>query len=163
MNLLYHEIIHFLSALLAGFLVWKIYQRPIGAFLSGIFAGFLVDLDHFFDYFLAFGFNFRLDYFEKGYQFLKDDKLYIIFHGWEYALIFIILFIFARSASFKTIFLSLALGLLIHLSLDVIIDRVPITCYSIIYRASHNFEIKDLVGAENYQNHLKLKRIINFY
>jgi hypothetical protein len=161
MDIISHEIIHFLLSLLAGIIVWRIYKKPLAAFVAAVLAGFFVDLDHFIDYFLAFGLNFRLDYFVRGYQFLLSDMFYILFHGWEYILFFMIIFILSKSKVGKTIFLSLALGLFFHLSADVFINHIPAKSYSITFRSVHHFAIWDLIGSENYQKHLFEKKTIN--
>ncbi len=107
----------------------------------GFIGGFLIDLDHFIDYYLAFGLNWNWRYFEKGYSFLKLDKIYVLFHGWEYVIILVLLVFLFRNKCLKMIFLSLALGVFFHLVTDVIIDDVPIRSYSLNYRIKHEFKI----------------------
>ena len=80
--------------MLVGFLIWKYLFKNINVFLIAFLGGVLIDLDHLFDYFLAFGAKFNLTYFAKGYQFLKSDKIYIPFHSWEIVIICFLLFLF---------------------------------------------------------------------
>jgi len=45
------------------------------------------------------------------------------------------------------------------LSTDTVIDNLPISSYSVIYRASQNFELKNLVPPEHWEKHKYLKSI----
>lgn len=162
MPLSLHLSIHVFLALLAGFIVWRIWKKPLISFFFALVSGVAVDFDHFIDYFLAFGWNFRLDYFKEGYQFLKSDKLYIFAHGWEYAIILVILVFLTRNYAWKSLCLGLALGLFFHLSADVLIDQMPIISYSILYRAKNNFALEKLVYPEHWAHHQALKRNVNF-
>lgn len=155
-----HLSIHVILSLLVGLLVWIIWKKPALSFLGAILGGVLVDLDHFIDYFLAFGIHWNLEYFNNGYQFLKTDKIYIFFHGWEYVIILLLATILAKNKCFKTIFFSVALGLFFHLCADVLIDRMPPSSYSIVYRAENHFDAQKLVYPENWQEHLKQKETI---
>lgn len=161
MPLTLHIAIHIFLSLAAGFIVWKIYKKPFLAFFFALLSGVAVDLDHFIDYFLAFGFHFRLDYFSQGYQFLKSEKVYVLFHAWEYVIILLIIFLFIKNKTGKAIFLSLALGLVFHLSADILIDAAPIKTYSIIYRAENNFEIEKLAYPEHWEK-FKIERDSEF-
>ena len=153
MSLTFHLAIHLFFSLLAGFLAWRIWKKPIVSFLGGVAGGFFVDLDHLIDYFLAFGTNFKLDYFLSGYQFLKSDKIYVLFHGWEYVIILLLLVWGLKSRILRSVFLSIALGLFFHLSTDIIIDGLPAKSYSLAYRASRGFDLKELVYPDHWQKH----------
>lgn len=157
-----HLSIHVLLSLLAGVIVWRIWRKPLLAVIFGFMGGFLVDLDHFIDYYLAFGGKWNWRYFEGGYQFLKSGKVHILFHAWEYVIIFLLLVFLFRNKYGKTIFLSLALGLFFHLATDVIIDDTPIKSYSIIYRIDHNFDIEHISSPTNYEKYLKKKLRVQF-
>ncbi len=163
MDLLFNELIHLLLSLLVGFIVWKIWGKPLASFLAALTAGFLVDTDHLIDYFLAFGLNFRLDYFLSGYHFLKSDKMYIIFHGWEYVIILLALVSIFRSKFLKSVFLALSLSLFFHLAFDSFSNEgLTPKSYSIIYRVENNFDLEKLVSKEHYQYHLRLKKENDF-
>ncbi|MCX6763733.1 MAG: hypothetical protein NTZ97_03330 [Candidatus Moranbacteria bacterium] len=159
--LILHIIFHFLLSLLAGVIVWKLFNHPLLSVLSAIIGGVFVDFDHFFDYFIAFGLKFNLSYFINGYQFLKTDKLYLLFHGWEYVVILLILALVLKnrtSRTARTIWLGLALGLLFHLIADVNLNKIPASTYFISYRAVNNFDLKKLVTPEHWERHLILKK-----
>ncbi|OGZ31576.1 MAG: hypothetical protein A3H02_02610 [Candidatus Niyogibacteria bacterium RIFCSPLOWO2_12_FULL_41_13] len=157
-----HLSAHFFASIFAGYLIWKIWQKPAASFLAAIAGGVFVDLDHFIDYYFVFGFDLRWDYFFNGYQFLKSGKDYIFFHGWEYVLIlFFLLFVF-KNKSAKSVVLGLALGMFFHLSLDSALNGLPVRSYSIIERAKNNFEAEKLVEPERKAEYLLKRQIIKF-
>lgn len=157
-----HLSIHLFLSLLAGLIVWRIWKKPFLAAIFGVMGGFLVDLDHFIDYYLAFGWHWNWHYFRDGYQFLSSGKIYVLFHGWEYVAILALLTFLFRNKYVKTIFLSLALALFFHLVTDVVVDDTPIKSYSIIYRLKHNFDVYYISSPENYEKYLKKKLRIKF-
>ena len=149
-----HLSIHIFFSLCAGLIVWRIWKKPLPAFLGGILGGFLVDLDHFIDYFWAFGFNWNWFYFKNAFPVLKSGKIYVLFHGWEFVAILVLLVFLFRNKYAKTIFLSLALGLFFHLWTDVVIDEVSPKAYFLTYRIAHNFDNKAISSPENYEKYL---------
>jgi hypothetical protein len=168
MPLSLHISIHVFSGLVAGYFVWRLWKKPLPAFISSFAGAVLIDFDHFIDYFLAFGMNFsaswRINYFTNGYQFLKTDKIYILFHGWEYIIIFLILglFIFKKKTA-RTVFVALALGMLFHLTYDTNANAgMRFRSYSIIYRAENNFDLEKAVTPEHWQDHLRRKQLVKF-
>ena len=152
MSLSIHLSIHLFFALLAGLIIWLFFRRnPFSALLGALLGGFMVDFDHFIDYFMAFPWNFHLNWFVKGYEFLKLDQIHLFFHAWEYVIILIALGIFLASKRAKVFFFSLALGLFFHLSGDVIMNEgLQIRSYSMIYKIRSGFQIEKLVTPEHY-------------
>ncbi len=157
-----HLSIHIAFSLLAGLIVWLIWKKPFWAFSFALAGGFLVDFDHFIDYYLAFGFAWNLDYFRNGYPFLKSGRILVLFHAWEYVVILVFLVFLFKSKIAKTIFLSLALGLFFHLATDVVVDEVPAKSYSIVYRINRHFDIKYLNSPANYEKYLNRKARVRF-
>ncbi|MFZ2777959.1 MAG: hypothetical protein WAZ96_02015 [Candidatus Moraniibacteriota bacterium] len=155
-------LIHFAFSLLAGLIVWRIWKKPFLAAIFGFFGGFLIDLDHFIDYYLAFGLDWKWQYFEKGNQFLKSGNIYVLFHAWEYAIILMLLLFIVKNKYARTIILSLALGIFFHLATDVVIDDMPIKSYSLNYRIAHDFKISQIVKAENYEKHQRRRLQMKF-
>jgi hypothetical protein len=162
MKLFFHLSIHVLLAILAGFLVWKIYRKLFWAFFCSMLAGVLVDFDHFIDYFLAYGWSFNFYYFIKGYEFMKNNKNYTFFHGWEYVAILLLLWLLVKNKFAKTIFLALTLGLFFHLAADVVIDGVPVKSYSIMYKIKNNFDVERLVTPEHWERHQRNREALGF-
>jgi hypothetical protein len=157
-----HLSIHFLFSLLAGIIVWRIWRKPILAISAAMLGGVLVDIDHFADYFLAYGWNFSWSYFIKGFEFLKSDKLYVLFHGWEYVVILLLVAIILKNKAAKSAFLALSLALFFHLVADVIMDKVPPKSYSVVFRAENNFNLQQLSYPEQWEKHLRYKKIYGF-
>jgi hypothetical protein len=157
-----HLLIHFMFSLLAGLIAWRIWKKPILAAIFGVLGGFLIDLDHFIDYYLAFGFDWKWQYFEKGNQFLKSGNIYVLFHGWEYVIILVLLLFIIKNRYAKTILLSLALGIFFHLATDVVVDDMPVKSYSLNYRIAHDFRIAQIVKAENYEKHVERRMHVKF-
>lgn len=160
MSLFLHLLIHLMLAILAGFIVFRIWKKPVVSFLASLAGGVGVDFDHFIDYYLAFGKKWNMAYFQNGYQFLKSDKLYILFHGWEYVIILILAVFIMKNRVIRSIFLALALGLFFHLCADVVIDGLPVSSYSVINRARNNFSLEQIVYPEHWQKHLKQKKSV---
>lgn len=162
MNLFLHLSAHILTGGIAGYIVWKIWRYPQVSFAAAMLGSVLIDLDHLLDYFLAFGLAFNLNYFIQGYQFLKSDKIYILFHGWEYVIILAVLVIWVcKNKAAKSALLALALGIFFHLTIDTFINEgAQFKTYSIIYRAKNNFDLKPLVTPEHYQDHQIRKKTV---
>lgn len=162
MNFFLHEFVHIILSFLVGYLVWKRYQKLIVSLIASILGGVLVDLDHFFDYFLAFGFKFNPNYFLKGYQFLKSDKIYLPAHSWELAIIIFLIFLylinFKNFKTLKTLLLSFSLTLMLHLIVDIPANNMHFKSYFLSYRIINDFQLKTMVTPTHYQNHLLFKK-----
>ncbi len=167
MNLFFHELIHVILSLLVAYCIWKfsnlrskVYHLKSIIFAS-LLGGFFIDIDHLFDYVVAFGLRFRIDYFFKGYQFLKSNKIYLLLHSWELvAFIVLIVLLTFKHSNFRTLKLALltfSIALFLHLIVDMKVDYVSLRGYSFIYRWTHNFDLNYFVPVEHYQKHLKLK------
>jgi hypothetical protein len=154
MPLLIHLSIHFILAILAGGIVYKIWGRLYISLIAGLIGGVLIDLDHFIDYYIAFGPNFRLDHILSGFEFLKNEKIYLFFHAWEYVALLMALAFFLKNKKVKSIFLGLALGILLHLAVDIYVNGLPYNSYLLTSRIKNNFLIEKIVNPENYQKFL---------
>lgn len=167
MNLYLHELIHLSLSLFAGLIIWKKWHKHIGVFIAALLGGFFIDFDHLFDYFLAFGTRLNLSYFLKGYQFLKSSAMYVPLHSWELVLMLVFFVVFAyKYFGLKTIqllLLSFSLALFLHLIIDTTTNHVTIQGYSILYRMSHDFRLKDSITADHYQKYLEQKNKITIH
>lgn len=137
---------HVITSLILGFIVWRIYgsKDKKSLLISLIFTflgGVAIDIDHFFDHFLSFGFNFNYDYFINGEYFLRSSKAYIIFHAFEYVIITGLSGILLKDRKKKMIFYGLALGMLSHLLIDIFLFPNPIKGYFILYRIMNGFNV----------------------
>lgn len=160
MHLTLHLFIHFISSLVAGVIAWLFWGNALTALMAGFVGGFLIDLDHIIDYIVAFGLKIRISYFLNGYQFLKNDKIYVLFHGWEYVILSIIaLFIAPISEEFKVVVGSLAIGSFFHLVVDRYINPgMSYKAYSLFFRVWKRFELQEIVTPEHYLKHQELKK-----
>ncbi len=159
MSLALHLSLHVLTALLAGYIVWRLWRYPALSFGAAFFGAVLIDLDHFIDYFLAFGLHFSLPLFLHGDQFGQNDKIYVLFHGWEYGILLLGGgWLIKKNARLSAAFLALSFGTFFHLLIDVNVnDGMTYKSYSAVYRAIHNYEMKEIVTPEHYKNHLEQK------
>lgn len=157
-----HLSIHFIMAVLSGYLIgWHFKKANIGI-IAGILGGFLIDLDHVLEYFFVFGLKFNLASFFDGYQFLTSDKIWLIFHGYEYVpLLLLLAFIFRTKKAVMVFLLSLTFAGFVHLVSDSVINNFPPKNYSIIYRATKNFSAPELLNDSQWEKNLKLKRELN--
>lgn len=131
--------LHLFFSILAGFLVWKLYggsrKDLVISIICAFIAGVLIDLDHFIDNFLSFGWDFNFDYFIRGEYFIRSGNYFIFFHGFEYVLILLAIFkFFIKTKISKMIILSFAFSMFIHLMIDILFFSVPVINYSILYR-----------------------------
>lgn len=146
--MLRHELTHLgLSLLAGGVFAWKLklWKMLIPAILIGMF----VDVDHLFDYFLyKKRFNFDLTEFFSGDYFEKAGRVFVLFHGYEYALILFAIGLFfwhiRKRIIIGSVFLLLASSLGLHLLFDAYEYRPKWQTYFISYRIYHNFSIDQL-------------------
>ena len=163
MPLYLHLFIHASLAVLSGYLVGRYSKNICLGVLAGFLGGFLIDLDHVLEYFFVFGLNFNIYNFFQGRQFLLSDKIYLIFHAWEWLLVLgIVAWLAKKHNKLKIFILALALGAFVHLISDVIINKFPLKFYSIIYRASQSYSAPKLLSAEQWTDNLEMKKTIDF-
>lgn len=145
-------------AVFSGYLVGRYYKNIWLGVLAGFLGGFLIDLDHVLEYFFVFGLTFNFTYFFSGRQFLTSDKVYLIFHAWEWLLVLGgVAYLLRKKLALKVFFLALSLAVLVHLTSDVLINGFPIKFYSIIYRGTHNFSAPALLSPAQWANNLEKK------
>lgn len=139
---------HVILSLAAGYIAWRLFgqnskENLVFSLIAALIAGVAIDLDHFIDYFLVFGFDkFNYNYFINGEYFLRTGRSFILFHGFEYALLFGLISRFSKNKKVKMIFLSLALGMLLHIFIDVLFFSIPFKFYSLTYRILNNFNLQ---------------------
>lgn len=152
MPLSLHESIHVLLSVIIGLAIWRLYGKIKLSFITAFIGGILIDFDHLIDYFINYGFSFNLINFINGYQFLESGKIYIFFHGYEYVVILLIMFLFVKNnKTVKTIILALALAMLAHLIFDSMINGMYVKVYSVIERTRSGFNLKEFVPPTHYQ------------
>jgi len=170
MSLFFHELAHLSSSLLVVYLVWKIYlhgkkdnhKAIFFVSISAIMGGLFIDLDHMIDYYLAFKLNFNLNYFLKGYEFLKTGRIIIPFHSFELVIILLAIVFIINDKLSKALILAFALALFFHLIIDVNVNKLPVKSYFLLYRVKQNFQLKKLVTPNHYQKYLNQKKKVKF-
>lgn len=160
MNIYLHLGIHFVLSLIPGYITWKIWGKFWPALIAGIMGGFFIDLDHFIEYFIVFGLHFNYQHFMKGYQFVTSEDAYLIFHAWEYVPILLLLVLAFKNKVVKTVLFALAIGFLIHLCSDVVLNGAPISFYSITHRYNAGFHVEKILDGRAYEKFLKDKKAI---
>lgn len=158
MPLYIHLSIHFIVALLSGYLIGSFFKKRKIGIIFGILGGFLIDLDHVIEYFLVFGIRFNLLYFFESRQFLISDKIRLVFHAWEYVPVLLLLAYFLRKwKNVKVALITLAFAGAIHLVSDIFINGYYFRYYSIIYRYRQEFLAPNLLSSSAYQANLNYK------
>jgi membrane-bound metal-dependent hydrolase YbcI (DUF457 family) len=154
-----HLLIHFVLAVLVGFLIGKHCKKVELGIIVALAGGFLIDIDHLLEYFLVFGFNFNLEYFLEGREFLVSNQIHLWFHAWEYVILLLSLaWLFKKSKVLETILVVLAFSIFIHLLTDSLINHYQLKYYSIFYRQELNFAAEKLLSPEEYFKNLELKQ-----
>ena len=103
---------HIFSGVLGAFFVYFLYNSFIYSSAFFFFSIF-IDLDHLFDYFMFFGFNFHLKYFLRR-DYIISRKVYVPCHSWELVITLIVISIFLKIK----LLCIISFALFIHLLID---------------------------------------------
>jgi len=135
----WHLFGHLILGLLVGFFVyWK--TKKAKYLIIAFLVSFAIDLDHLFDFWMAYGFNldvikfFKIDFFEI------NQAVYVPLHSWE--LISIIIILGGVIKKHRWLFLTIGLAMLIHVIWDMISYRIYPQDYFLIYRSLNGFAIR---------------------
>lgn len=139
-NLLIDELIHFSLALFSGGLLSLIFKNP-SLILAGIAVGFFIDGDHLFDYFYWSGFRFSLkDFLQPKKYVLSTKKVFVLFHEWEYLIVFWFLGKYlSASLQLPGFEWALPLPYFLHLCWDQITCTKNPFAYFLTYRIINKF------------------------
>ena len=138
-------LLHIVFSLLAGYIAWRIYFPNNKDYLrtsctAALVTGVLIDADHLIDYFFAYGFHFNYYLFFYNNAFTKSGKMFVLFHGFEYAIFFAIAISFVKAKKIKMILAALAISMLFHLFVDISLFNIPPQYYFITYRILNGFK-----------------------
>ena len=130
MNLLVTELIHSILSLLVGWYFWQ--SIGVAGVIAVLAAGFLVDSDHLFDYWLYVKDlkKFSIRQFLSSEHFKKSGKLYIVFHAWEYGLGMLMLGYGLKVPTLT----AMGVSYLLHLTVDQATNDVRWKTYFVSYR-----------------------------
>lgn len=153
-----HISIHLLMAILSGLVFGLVFKRVWLGLIAGILGGFLIDIDHVLEYFFVFGLRFNLTDFLNGLQFLTSDKIWLVFHAYEYFPILIFFaYLFRKKEALSFFLITLAFAGFVHLVSDSYINNFSPKHYSLIHRASKNFSASEILSQEHWEEHSKIK------
>jgi len=116
----------------AAFLTTKTITPSIACFL----VGWLVDVDHVWDFYKNFGKDFNVKRFLNAFDNGEIKKSYIYFHSYEllFGLVFLCFF-----THFNYLLAFTTLGFAVHLFFDQIFNPVKPFTYFITYRILHSY------------------------
>ena len=135
--LLLTEIGHFSLAALGGLLCYKKFKKHI-SFILVVLSGFFIDADHLIDYLLGHGFSFDLFKFLSGQGYAEVGTAHLFFHAWEWLPVLLVVGWLTKKHYF---FYPLALGLVLHLTLDQFTNPVGPLSYFMTFRVITHFSL----------------------
>jgi hypothetical protein len=135
------EATHLTLSVIAGVLIGAL-TGNYWAIAWAIGSGFLIDVDHLFDYLLFKKFkNLNLKEFFSGTFFDKSGKVILPLHGYEYGVVLIILGLVY--INFNWLYLALGVSLIFHLIYDTISNKPSWPTYFVFYRLFYRFDHND--------------------
>ena len=139
---------HLFSALLIGCLGWTI-SGDIYCIPSALFAGWLIDADHLFDflYYIIRSKKLSLSFVRTGQYFKINNKIIVPLHSWEISILLLLLGIFIPEH--RAPFISSAFAHASHLFQDQWTYRVRLHGYSFISRMNCRFKYRGFCGDDN--------------
>ncbi|MCX6812240.1 MAG: hypothetical protein NTW79_01265 [Candidatus Berkelbacteria bacterium] len=135
------EFIHFVLSVAIGLVVGKL-TGNFWAVPLAIASGFFLDADHLIDYFIHRGWKFNINDFFSGKHFDDSGKVYVFFHGFEFAIILIVLSLIFPNLGW--LFFSLGFANLFHLFYDTFCNGAVWPTYFLTFRIAKNFDHKKL-------------------
>ncbi|MDO8136635.1 MAG: hypothetical protein Q6354_03250 [Candidatus Brocadiales bacterium] len=128
---------HILASGAFGLTVYALNREPAQA-ISCFLAGWLLDLDHFYDWVQNFGFNTDYTYVYNRFGTNRISRPYILLHSWEPIIGFWLLYAFY---SISPLISGIFLGFTFHLALDQIFNGPKkVLLYFFTYRLIHGFD-----------------------
>ena len=123
----------------------KSWTAAFGCILSGVF----LDIDHFFDYFLAKkGITLSYRELENYCTYDKTGKLYLFFHSYEFLFLFWICLYFFN---LKNAWIGLAVGASAHILSDQFANPLKPLSYFISYRIQNAFKREKLFTKKHWE------------
>jgi hypothetical protein len=132
------EFFHFSLSLIAGVIVGYFFANWWAIPLA-LVAGFFIDVDHLIDYLIYKKFRrFDLRNFFTGEYFDRSGKVYVFAHGFEFAMVLIMLG--AIYPNLGWFFYSLGFANLLHLLYDTFANGAIWPTYFFLFRLAKNFD-----------------------
>lgn len=127
---------HFILSLFISSLLYSItrsFSITIASFISGIF----IDCDHILDYWREYGLSLNIRHFFESYKTCEFRKLLLIFHAWEWVILWGIV---AWFNNWHFVTTGVFIGVLHHLIADQITNPSKIFGYFFFWRMFTSFE-----------------------
>lgn len=137
------------SLILAGGIFY--FTNSVPAAIWSFVAGFWIDIDHFFDFWLyKKKITFDIEFFHPYHK--KFGRVYLIFHSWELLLLLMVWFYFNQSV----VGLGIILGMTIHMMMDFFYNPVRPLGFFLMFRIANSFKSK-LIFTPDYYTRLERK------
>ena len=134
-KILIHLFQHFILSLLVGAFSWWV-AKSWWWVVIGMAVNIFMDLDHVLEY-VAWAHCFHLREFLLGRYFKEKGSIMVIFHGWEYVILALVLW--GVTGFNGWLILAVAMGS--HLLFDQLSWNLYPLAYFIIYRVKNDFAI----------------------
>lgn len=147
---------HLASALVLGGAIFTCTKDPAAAAAGGI-AAVASDTDHVLEYVYDCIKKRRkpsVREFMSGSYFSEKGTIYIVFHGWEYALLLLgaAIFCYIRQCASFPILCSSFFGYVMHLIFDTVVNDCTFRGYWLCYRIKIRFLLDRICSADKREN-----------
>src|SRR5271154_4456176 len=141
---------HMITSAGVGLVTYHRYRSPKAA-IATFLVGWLIDLDHVFDYVRAHGWKVSWFHFNEAAHEKYSGKLYLPLHSYELLALFFLLF---RGAHRQPYRVGISLSILLHLLLDQRCNpsRKPLT-YFLAHRIRKRFDAQQILGLPDSGTH----------
>ena len=117
------------------------------------FSGFLIDVDHYLDYFIIRKkFPYRYNDLYDFCMYSKQSKVYLFLHAYEFLLALWLSICFFHLGK---VWLGVAIGVTIHLVFDQFINPIKPLFYFLTYRIMNKFDTKRTLSEAYFQRKSK--------
>ncbi|MEE8382625.1 MAG: hypothetical protein V3R78_12210 [Thermodesulfobacteriota bacterium] len=121
----------------------------------------MIDIDHFFEYIKDVGWNLNTKQFFKFCYEIKYERLYLLFHAYEYLFLIAIVIVIS---DFNHLVIAAGIGYTQHLIFDQVSNPVKPMTYFISYRLKNRFSKQrllkdDFLSSLSQGSHNKTKKI----
>jgi len=118
--------------------------RDIALAVSSFAAGFLIDIDHYFDYVLTYGLRFNARHFYSSFYGAGEyTRIIIILHAWEWLAVLLAV---PWWIGWNPVLTGALIGLGHHFLLDQIFNPAFPLTYFFTYRLRHGFKIDRIIA-----------------
>ena len=132
---------HIAASTAVSTFLWFTTKSP--ALTLGSFgAGFLVDLDHIFDYVREYGIRLNIPQFFHTFRENLYHRMFLVLHAWEWLVVLVAVSVLCGGNGWL---LGISIGYAHHLVLDQISNPVDSRGYFLTWRAARGCEVKRIV------------------